>query len=155
MIKSGCSARPVCTCSYQKHSKIGTMAFQRTLLAISLLLFLAAPPALAQAPASEFPLAATGFLNEELPRMERAVADRDRDFFEESMGRAMNFSEQWGFKVQANPALARYKPCTEAVSDYIVVGLCRLIPSGDICVPELAPRFDANVKSCRGMANGR
>ncbi|RYF65083.1 MAG: hypothetical protein EOO22_23305 [Comamonadaceae bacterium] len=129
------------------------MTLQRTVLAA--LLSLAMPFASAQAPANEFPLAATGFLNEELPRMEKAVADRDRDFFEESMGRAMNFSEQWGFKVQANPALARYKPCTEAVSDYIVVGLCRLIPSGDICLPDLAPRFEANVNSCRGMAAGR
>lgn len=129
------------------------MSFQRTFVALSLALV--APLALAQAPASEFPLAATGFLNEELPRMEKAVADRDRDFFEESMGRAMSFSEQWGFKVQANPALARYKPCTEAVADYIVVGLCRLIPSGDICLPELAPRFNGNVKSCRDMAASR
>ncbi|RYF34801.1 MAG: hypothetical protein EOO26_03175 [Comamonadaceae bacterium] len=133
------------------------MIFRRIASALAFLFVstFVAPLAVAQAPASEFPLAATGFLNEELPRMEKAVADRDRDFFEESMGRAMSFSEQWGFKVQANPALSRYKPCTEAVSDYIVVGLCRLIPSGDICLPELAPRFDGNVKRCRDMAAGR
>ncbi|RZI96685.1 MAG: hypothetical protein EOP78_03665 [Variovorax sp.] len=129
------------------------MTLQRT--ALALVFSLVAPLAVAQAPASEFPLAATGFLNEELPRMEKAVAERDRDYFEQSMGRAMNFSEQWGFKVQANPALARYKSCTDAVSDYIVVGLCRLIPSGDICLPDLAPRFDSNVKRCRDMAAGR
>ncbi len=129
------------------------MNYQRPLT--FLLLALAVPLALAQAPASEFPLAATGFLNEELPRMETAVAERDRDYFEESMGRAMSFSEQWGFKTQANPALARYKPCTEAVSDYIVVGLCRLIPSGDVCEPGLAPRFNSNLRLCRDMAAGR
>jgi hypothetical protein len=129
------------------------MKYQRLLTLLSFAL--AMPLAFAQAPVSEFPLAATGFLNAELPRMETAVAERDRDYFEESMGRAMNFSEQWGFKAQANPALARYKPCTEAVSDYIVVGLCRLIPSGDVCEPELAPRFTNNLKLCRDMAAGR
>lgn len=129
------------------------MNLHRTLLLLSL--SLAAPFAHAQAPTSEFPVAATGFLNEELPRMETAVAERDRDYFEESMGRAMSFSEQWGFKTQANPALARYKPCTDAVSDYIVVGLCRLIPSGDVCEPGLAPRFNGNLKLCRDMAAGR
>ncbi|AMM23419.1 hypothetical protein [Variovorax sp. PAMC 28711] len=136
-----------------KGAKITAMTCHRILLALTLALV--APLASAQAPASEFPLAATGFLNEELPRMETAVAERDRDYFEESMGRAMVFSEQWGFKTKANPALARYKPCSDAVSDYIVVGLCRLIPSGDVCEPGLAPRFNSNLKLCRDMAAAR
>lgn len=129
------------------------MPLHRTLIALSLALL--APFAAAQAPANEFPLAATGFLNEELPRMEAAIAERDRDYFEASMGRAMSFSEQWGFKTLPNPALARYKACTEAVADYIVVGLCRIMPAGDGCEPGLAPRFDSNLQRCRDQAAGR
>jgi hypothetical protein len=106
------------------------------------------------APAAEFPRAAIGFLNEELPRMEGAVTERDRDYFEDAMGRMLDFSQQWGFKSADNPALARYTTCTEAVSDFLVVGLCRIIPNGDVCEPRLAPRFDSNLKRCRELATG-
>jgi hypothetical protein len=106
------------------------------------------------APAAEFPRAAIGFLNEELPRMDGAVTERDRDYFEDAMGRMLDFSQQWGFKSADNPALARYTTCTEAVSDFLVVGLCRIIPNGDVCEPRLAPRFDSNLKRCRELASG-
>src|ERR1700712_1976234 len=88
-------------------------------------------------------------LNEELPKMEGAVAERGRDYFEDAMGRMLDFSQQWGFKSTDNPALTRYTTCTEAVSDFLVVGLCRIIPNGDVCEPRLAPRFDSNLKRCR------
>ncbi len=84
--------------------------------------------------------------------MEIAVRERDRDFFEESMARTVSFSEDWGFKAHANPALAPYKSCTDAVSDYVVVGLCRLMPASSVCEPALASTFDANVRSCRAAA---
>ncbi|CAN5838177.1 hypothetical protein BH11PSE13_BH11PSE13_15990 [soil metagenome] len=120
----------------------------------------AAPNASAQpapsntAAAAEFPRAAIGFLNEELPKMESAVTERDRDYFEDAMGRMLDFSQQWGFKSTDNPALIRYTTCTEAVSDFLVVGLCRIIPNGDVCEPRLAPRFDSNLKRCRELASG-
>jgi hypothetical protein len=109
----------------------------------------------AQAPASEFPVAAIGFLNEELPRMETAVSEKDRDYFEAAMGRTLDFSEQWGFKTTANPSLAPYRMCTDAVSDFVIVGLCRLMPAGDVCEPGLAPRFADNLKRCREVAAKR
>ena len=126
------------------------MAFLRTFTVLPLLL--AASLASAQMPASEFPVAAVGFLDAELPQMETAIAERDRDYFEAAMGRTMDFSEQWGFKNQSNPALAPYRMCTDAVSDYIVVGLCRLIPAGEGCEPGLATRFDDNLQRCRAAA---
>ncbi|RYF70061.1 MAG: hypothetical protein EOO22_15020, partial [Comamonadaceae bacterium] len=69
----------------------------------------------------QFPAAAMSFLNAELPQMEAAVAARDRDYFEAAMGRTLDFSDSWGFKTRANPALARYAGCTEALSDFTIV----------------------------------
>jgi len=126
----------------------------RVLLALPCLAMLALGAA-AQAqpgPAGQFPAAATAFLNAELPQMEAAVAARDRDYFEAAMGRALDFSDQWGFKARANPALQRYASCTEAISDFTIVGLCRLMPNADACEPGLAPRFDANLRQCRELA---
>lgn len=105
-----------------------------------------------QEPPSAFPQDAVGYLNEELPRMEAAIAARDRSFFHGAMARTVQFSERWGFKAQANPELARYAMCTDAVMDYAVVGMCKLNPSGDGCEPGLAPRFEANVQRCRELA---
>ncbi len=106
-------------------------------------------------PVDQFPAAAMSFLNAELPQMEAAVAARDRDYFEAAMGRTLDFSDAWGFKTRANPALARYAGCTEALSDFTIVGLCRLMPKADACEPGLAPRFDANLKRCRDLAAGQ
>jgi hypothetical protein len=84
--------------------------------------------------------------------MEAAIAARDRDYFEAAMGRAVDFSDSWGFKTRSNPALQRYASCTEAVSDFTVVGLCRLMPNADVCEPGLAPRFEASLRQCRELA---
>lgn len=101
---------------------------------------------------AQFPLAAMRFLDGELPRMDVAVKERDRDYFEEAMGRTVAFSEDWGFKTHANLALAPYRGCTEAVSDFVIVGLCRLMPNGSECDAMLASRFDANLRQCRQAA---
>ena len=55
-------------------------------------------------------------------------------------------------ELSSNPDLAKYPMCTEAVMDYAVVGMCKLNPSGDVCEPGLAPRFEANVQRCRELA---
>lgn len=132
------------------------MSFRSTFIALTLgVAATSATSAFAQMPASEFPVAAVGLLNEELPRLETAVAEKDRDYFEAAMGRTLDFSEQWGFKSTANPALAPYRMCTEAVSDFVIVGLCRLMPAGEVCEPGLAPRFADNLKRCREVAARR
>jgi len=121
----------------------------RTLSALPLAL--AASLATAQQDPSGFPLDSVGYLNEELPRMEAAIAAKDRSFFHGAMVRTVAFSERWGFKSKANPELAAYSMCTAAVMDYAVVGMCRLAPSEE-CEPGLASRFDANVQRCREVA---
>lgn len=121
----------------------------RTLSALPLVL--AASFATAQQDPSGFPLDSVGYLNEELPRMEAAIAAKDRSFFHGAMVRTVAFSERWGFKSKANPELAAYSMCTAAVMDYAVVGMCRLAPSEE-CEPGLASRFDANVQRCREVA---
>lgn len=127
-------------------------AFTAALRALVILpLALAGSLATAQQNPADFPLDSVGYLNEELPRMEAAIAAKDRNFFHGAMVRTMQFSERWGFKVTANPDLAAYPMCTAAVMDYAVVGMCRLVPS-DECEPGLASRLDANVQRCREVA---
>lgn len=112
-------------------------------------------PALAQLPPQEptlFPSAAVRFLDDEMPRMEAAVRAGDRDFFEGATERMVSFSEDWDFKAHPNPDLAPYAACTAAVSDHVVVGLCRLVPGSPVCEPGLATQFARNVAQCRQMA---
>jgi hypothetical protein len=145
----------------QNVAEFGAMPFHRTsrhraaslvLRTLSALpLVLAASLATAQQDPSGFPLDSVGYLNEELPRMEAAIAAKDRSFFHGAMVRTVAFSERWGFKSKANPELAAYSMCTAAVMDYAVVGMCRLAPSEE-CEPGLASRFDANVQRCREVA---
>lgn len=123
----------------------------RTFVALPLFMVAASIASAQQAP-SDFPLDSVGYLNEELPRMEAAIAAKDRSFFHGAMARTVQFSERWGFKAQANPDLAKYPMCTEAVMDYVVVGMCKLNPSGDGCDPGLASRFETNVQRCREVA---
>lgn len=122
------------------------------LLALAAVSALLAGAAAAQ-DAAQFPAAAVRFLDGELPRMENAVKERDRDYFEEAMGRTVAFSDDWGFKSHANPALAPYRSCTEAVSDFVIVGLCRLMPNGSECDAQLPSRFDGNLRQCRQHAS--
>lgn len=125
----------------------------RTLTALSFVFLTGAAPA--QTAADGFPAAAMRFLDAELPQMEAAVAARDRDYFEQAMGRLVQFSDAWGFRSRANPALARYGACNEALGEFTIVGLCRIAPSLDGCETNAASRFDANLRRCREMAGAR
>ena len=121
--------------------------------AIAPLLFvIAASGAQAQQDANSFPAAAMGFLGQEMPQMEAAIAARDRDYFEDAMGRMLAFSDSWGFKSHDNPALARFPMCTDAVSDFLVVGLCRIMTTNADCEPGMAARFNTNLQQCRNLA---
>jgi hypothetical protein len=120
--------------------------------AVAPLLFAVTASGAAAQEAADFPAAAARFLGQELPAMEQAIAARDRDYFEEAMGRMIDFSDRWGFKVQANPALARFSVCTEAVSDFLAVGMCRIMTTSSACEPGMAARFDANLRQCRELA---
>lgn len=122
------------------------------LAAAALLLACAVSPAVAQADPGQFPAAAARFLDTELPSMNAAVAAQDRGYFEGAMARAIAFAEQWDFKTRSNPALAGYGACTAAVSDYVVVGLCKLTPGASDCTPAEASGFERNVADCRALA---
>ncbi|MET3516075.1 MAG: hypothetical protein ACLGJD_12680 [Gammaproteobacteria bacterium] len=111
-----------------------------------------APPARAQADVRDFPAAALRLLQAEQAAIDRAVAERDRDQFEVSMGRTLAFTEAWDFKSHANPALAPYAACTEAIADLHVVGLCRMLPAAEGCQPSPAPRLADNINRCRQQA---
>lgn len=121
-------------------------AVRRMLAAV---LVAAAPWAAAQQDASQFPAAATRFLDGELPAMEAAVRSGDRTYFHDAMARMVDFADAWGFKSRANPELARYPMCTGAVQDFLVVGLCRITPNGEDCTPMLASGFERNLRACR------
>lgn len=106
----------------------------------------------AQADVRDFPAAALRLLQAEQAAIDRAVAERDRDQFEVSMGRTLAFTEAWDFKSHANPALAPYIACTEAIADLHVVGLCRMLPAAEGCQPSPAPRLADNINRCRQLA---
>ena len=131
---------------------IGMRAVRAARVVAPALLAVAAWGASAQQDPGNFPAAAASFLGTELPAMENAIAERDRDYFEDAMGRMLDFSNSWGFKSHDNPALARFPMCTEAVSDFLVVGMCRIMTASSACDPVLATRFDANLKKCRDLA---
>lgn len=116
-----------------------------------LLLAIVAPCAVAQ-DANRFPAAAMSFLGGEMPAMEAAITARDRDYFEDAMGRMLDFSDRWGFKSRDNPALARFPMCTDAVSDFLVVGMCRIMTTNSACEPGMAAKFNNNLQQCRELA---
>ncbi|MDM0028504.1 hypothetical protein [Variovorax saccharolyticus] len=121
-------------------------------IAAPLLLAVAATGVGAQVDANRFPAAAMSFLGGELPAMEAAIAARDRDYFEDAMGRMLGFSDSWGFKTRDNPALARFPMCTDAVSDFLVVGMCRIMTTSSACEPGMAAKFNTNLQQCRDLA---
>ena len=112
-------------------------------------LLAAAPWASAQQDPSQFPAAATRFLDGEMSAMEAAVRSGDRAYFHDAMARMVDFADAWGFKSHTNPELARYPMCTGAVQDFLVVGLCRITPNGEDCTPMLASGFERNLRACR------
>jgi hypothetical protein len=111
------------------------------------------PPAVSDSDGgAPFPRDAMRFLDKEVPAMNQAVAAGDRAFFHDSMARMVAFSDSWGFKTRTNPALESYPGCTSAVEDYLVVGLCKLVPGGEDCTPQLASGFERNLGACRQAA---
>lgn len=96
---------------------------------------------------NDFVTAADEFLTAELPKMEAAVAAKDRAYFDSGLERVKTFvKDHWA-------DLDKFPPCTEAVSDFLIVGQCRIYPPGSLCEPEtFFPRFDDNLAKCRAAA---
>lgn len=121
-------------------------------VAPALLIAVASPGVMAQGNPASFPADAVRFLDAEVPAMNAAVAAQDREYFEGAMARTLELADQWGFKTRANPALEPYRACTEAVTDMVVVGLCKLTPGASDCTSQLASGFDRNAAACRSQA---
>jgi hypothetical protein len=117
---------------------------------LALLITLASPAVFAQADPDAFPAAAVAFLNTELSQMEKAVAENDRAFFQTGTRRVQSFLESWGLKSAHPIALERYTMCVDAVTDYLIVGLCLISPPGSVCEPStFFPKFKDNLQRCR------
>lgn len=138
--------------TFRRSAQALCRALGPTVLLASAALAGLSPLARAQADARDFPAAALRLLQAEQAAIDRAVAERDRDQFEVSMARTLAFTEAWGFKSHANPALAAYAACTEAIADLHVAGLCRMLPAAEGCQPSPAPRLADNTNRCRQLA---
>jgi len=124
----------------------------RTILALALLLQIAC--SFAEEPASQFPSAANAFLERELPSMEAAIAAKDRSYFLPALERMKVFLAEWGGNSpKGSVALESFPACTNAVTDFLIGGLCRISPPGSICEPStFLPRLEGNISQCQELA---
>ncbi len=100
-----------------------------------------------------FPTAASAFLAQELPKMEVAVAEKDRSYFLAANQRMEGFLNQWGLQSPRPVVLEQFPACTEAVTDFLIAGLCRILPPGSLCEPgTFLPRVEANIAKCNELA---
>ncbi len=121
--------------------------------ALTTLLFLLVPIARGQQSPAMFPAAASSFLAQELPKMEVAVAGKDRGYFLAANQRMEGFLNQWGLKSPRPVALEQFPACTDAVSDFLIAGLCRISPPGSLCEPStFLPRVEASIAKCNELA---
>ena len=122
-------------------------------IALCLLLVFSSTLAMAESNPNLFPASAVEFLDAALPQMEKAVAAKDRAFFKSESARMQIFLESWGFNSPQSAALEKYPMCTDAVTDYLIVGLCQISPPGTICEPStFIPKFNAHLQQCRDAA---
>ncbi|MDM0114849.1 hypothetical protein QTI66_22055 [Variovorax sp. J22R133] len=84
--------------------------------------------------------------------MDAAVLANDQTYFGGSSERMQQFLDAWGLKSD-KAALVAHPVCTDAVTDFQVVGLCRMLPAGPICDPgTFIPKFERNLAQCRAAA---
>lgn len=130
---------------------IGALGLMK--VALTVLLSLLVPIAYGQQSPAMFPAAASAFLAQELPKMELAVAEKDRSYFLAANQRMEGFLNQWGLKSPRPVALEQFPACTDAVTDFLIAGLCRISPPGSICEPStFFPRVEATIAKCNELA---
>ncbi|WP_373989564.1 hypothetical protein [Duganella sp. BuS-21] len=95
----------------------------------------------------DYVAASNRFLSEELPKMEAAVAAKDRRYFTSGLERMKTFvNDHWA-------DLDKFPACTNAITDFLIVGLCRISQPGTLCEPEtFFPKFEGNLANCRAAA---
>jgi hypothetical protein len=118
-------------------------------IAIALL----SPVCSAQQRIEDFPRATIAFLDGERPGLEKAVAAKDRSYFESANARMVSFLQSWGLGSAQAPAIDRYPMCAEAVTGFFVGGLCRISPPGSLCEPSTyLPKVDAFYQQCKSAS---
>jgi len=97
---------------------------------------------------SKFATGTAAFLDAELPQMDEAVAHKDRAYFGPALARMQAFLNGWsGEQLERDPA------CSRALSEFLIVGLCKISPPGTLCEPEtFIPKVDNNIARCRAAA---
>jgi hypothetical protein len=99
-----------------------------------------------------FPLGTVALLDRELPQMNKAVAEKDRAYFGPALDRVQAFLASWEEREVAT-VLERNTACTDAATDFLIVGLCKISPSGSICEPAaFFPKVERNIQQCRVLA---
>ncbi|MBV6322938.1 hypothetical protein [Duganella violaceipulchra] len=97
---------------------------------------------------SQFATEAVAFLDAELPQMDQAVANKDRSYFGPAHARVQAFFESWNSL--HSDALERYPSCAHAMSDFLIVGLCKLSRPGTLCeIETFFPKVDKDIEQCR------
>ena len=100
---------------------------------------------------SSYPQAALAFIDSETPAMEVAVRNKDRIYFVGASERMKDFLEKWG-ALTDSAATHPYPMCTNTVTDFIIVGLCKIMPPGSICEPStFFPKYEQTVALCRAQ----
>jgi hypothetical protein len=118
------------------------------------LIFVGLPVFTLKAGVPTYPEEVTSYLKNELPQMDVAVKNKDMSYFENANKRMENFLVKWGLGNPLNTTLDDYPSCTNAMTDYQIVGLCKILPSGSICEPEtFFPKFEKNLENCMHIAN--
>jgi len=99
---------------------------------------------------SEFPKAVIDYLDKEIPKMEKAVENKDMEYFKIANDKNIAFLKKWGLNSPTSKELEKYPQCADIVMDYVIVGLCKVMPPKTICEPEtFFSKFELNVKSCK------
>ena len=120
--------------------------------ALNSLLLLWPLTTLAQDQPDTFASASVALLDRELPQMDKAVAEKNRAYFGPALERVQTFLDSRAQR-QGATVLEQNAPCTDAVTDFLIVGLCKISPPGSICEPTtFLPKVERNIEQCRALA---
>ena len=114
--------------------------------------FLCSLTAVAKAQSNTFASGTVALLDREIPQMSKAIAETDRAYFGPALDRVRAFLESWEER-EGPTVLERNTACTDAVTDFLIVGLCKISPPGSICEPtSFFPKVERNIQQCRAQA---
>lgn len=120
--------------------------------ALIALILLCPLTALANGHSDTFPSGTVALIERELPQMNKAVAEKDRKYFGPALQRVQEFLSSWEGR-QGDDMLELNKACTDAATDFLIVGLCKISPPGSICEPAtFFPKTERNIEQCRALA---